>query len=88
MIALIENQVVEDYEAYRFMMLEEADLILKDRKKYIKTNSMSPSVKIFNLDHIVDFFYLEEELLIVEELSNIRRAIIIRHFLRRMFSDI
>ena len=88
MIALVGNHIIEDYEAYRFMMLEEAELILKDRKNYILTNSIAPAIKIFNLDHIIDFFYLEDEHSIVEEISSIRRAIIIRFFLKKMLKDI
>lgn len=88
MITLIESTTTEDYEAYREMMLEEAELILEDRRGYIKTNSIASPVKIFTLDRAIDFFYLENEPFIVEELSDVRRAIIIRHFLKRMFGDI
>jgi len=85
---MIESSIYDDYEAYRGMMLEEAELILKDKKSYIKTSSITSSVKIYNLDQIIDFFYLEGENIIVQELYNIKGAIIIRHFLTRVFDDI
>jgi hypothetical protein len=37
---------------------------------------------------MIDFFYLEEEYEIVQDLSNLKRAIMIKHFLKGQISDI
>jgi hypothetical protein len=37
---------------------------------------------------MIDFFYLEEEYEIVQELSGLKKAIMVKHFLRDKISDI
>jgi hypothetical protein len=63
-------------------------LVLKERKRYIQTNSIGSITKLFNLDQMIDFFYLEEEYEIVQELSELKKAIMVKHFLRDQISDI
>ena len=62
--------------------------MLKERKRYIQTNSIGSITKLFNLDQMIDFFYLEEEYEIVQELSGLKKAIMVKHFLRDKISDI
>ena len=82
------NDILENYDSYRRYILEEAILVLKERKRYIQTNSIGSITKLFNLDQMIDFFYLEEEYEIVQELSGLKKAILIKHFLRDKISDI
>jgi hypothetical protein len=82
------NDILENYDSYRRYILEEAILVLKERKRYIQTNSIGSITKLFNLDQMIDFFYLEEEYEIVQELSGLKKAIMIKHFLRDKISDI
>lgn len=82
------NDILENYDSYRRYILEEAVLVLKERKRYIQTNSISSITKLFNLDQMIDFFYLEEEYEIVQELSGLKKAIMVKHFLRDKISDI
>jgi len=83
----MEN-ILENYDSYRRYILEEAVLVLKERKRYIQTNSIGSITKLFNLDQMIDFFYLEEEYEIVQELSGLKKAIMVKHFLRDKISDI
>jgi len=83
----MEN-ILENYDSYRRYILEEAILVLKGRKRYIQTNSIGSITKLFNLDQMIDFFYLEEEYEIVQELSGLKKAIMVKHFLRDKISDI
>jgi hypothetical protein len=83
----MEN-ILENYDSYRRYILEEAILVLKERKRYIQTNSIGSITKLFNLDQMIDFFYLEEEYEIVQELSGLKKAIMVKHFLRDKISDI
>ena len=83
----MEN-ILENYDSYRKFILEEAELVLKERKRYIQTNSIGSITKLFNLDQMIDFFYLEEEYEIVQELSELKKAIMVKHFLRDQISDI
>jgi hypothetical protein len=83
----MEN-ILENYDSYRKFILEETELVLKERKRYIQTNSIGSITKLFNLDQMIDFFYLEEEYEIVQELSELKKAIMVKHFLRDQISDI
>jgi hypothetical protein len=83
----MEN-ILENYDSYRRFILEETELVLKERKRYIQTNSIGSITKLFNLDQMIDFFYLEEEYEIVQELSELKKAIMVKHFLRDQISDI
>jgi len=83
----MEN-ILENYDSYRRFILEETELVLRERKRYIQTNSIGSVTKLFNLDQMIDFFYLEEEYVIVQELSELKKAIMVKHFLRDPISDI
>jgi hypothetical protein len=83
----MEN-ILENYDSYRRFILEETELVLRERKRYIQTNSIGSVTKLFNLDQMIDFFYLEEECEIVQELSELKKAIMVKHFLRDPISDI
>jgi hypothetical protein len=83
-----ENDILDDYEYYRDIILEETELILKEKKRYIQTESIGVAIKLTSLDEMIDFFFIEEEFVVVEELSNMRKAIIIRHFLKGRMCDI
>ena len=83
----MEN-ILENYDSYRKFILEEAELVLEERKRYIQTHSIGSITKLFNIDQMIDFFYLEEEYEIVQELSELKKAIMVKHFLRDQISDI
>jgi hypothetical protein len=85
--ALPEN-ILDNYDLYRRFILEEAELVLKGKKRYIQTNSIGSITKLFNLDQMIDLFYLEEEHEIVQELNELKKAIMVKHFLRDQISDI
>ena len=85
--ALPEN-ILDNYDLYRRFILEEAELVLKGKKLYIQTNSIGSITKLFNLDQMIDMFYLEEEHEIVQELNELKKAIMVKHFLRDQISDI
>jgi len=80
--------ILDNYDSYRNFILEEAELVLKERKRFVQTDSIPPVTKLFNLDQMIDFFYLEEEHEIIEELDSLRKAIVLRHFLKGQISDI
>lgn len=82
------DSILDDYAEYRKIILEEAELVLKSKKRYIQTESIAPQIKLFTLDEMADFFYLEDEHEIVNEFIGLRKAVILRHFLRERVSDI
>jgi hypothetical protein len=83
-----QESILENYDSYRRFILEETELVLKGKKRYIQTNSIGSITKLFNLDQMIDLFYLEEEHEIVQELNELKKAIMVKHFLRDQISDI
>jgi hypothetical protein len=83
-----QENILDNYDLYRRFILEEAELVLKGKKRYIQTNSIGSITKLFNLDQMIDLFYLEEEHEIVQELNELKKAIMVKHFLRDQISDI
>ena len=82
------ENILDNYDLYRRFILEEAELVLKGKKRYIQTNSIGSITKLFNLDQMIDMFYLEEEHEIVQELNELKKAIMVKHFLSDKISDI
>jgi hypothetical protein len=82
------SNILESYDSYRNFILEEAEIVLRERKRFVQTDSIASITKLFNLDQMIDFFYLEGEYEIVQDLSNLKRAIMIKHFLKGQISDI
>lgn len=83
-----QGNILDNYDLYRKFILEETELVLKGKKRYIQTNSIGSITKLFNLDQMIDLFYLEEEHEIVQELNELKKAIMVKHFLRDKISDI
>jgi hypothetical protein len=83
-----EASILDNYDSYRNFILEEAEIVLRERKRFVQTDSIASITKLFNLDQMIDFFYLEGEDEIVQDLTNLKRAIMIKHFLKGQISDI
>jgi hypothetical protein len=83
-----EASILDNYDSYRNFILEEAEIVLRERKRFVQTDSIASITKLFNLDQMIDFFYLEGEYEIVQDLTNLKRAIMIKHFLKGQISDI
>ena len=83
-----QGNILDNYDLYRRFILEETELVLKEKKRYIQTNSIGSITKLFNLDQMIDLFYLEGEYAIIKELSELKRAIMVKHFLSDKISDI
>ena len=83
-----EPNILEDYNSYRQYIMEETEIVLKEKKRFIETETISTGTKLFNLDRMIDFFYLEDEHVLTNELLNMKTAIVIKHFLKRKSLDI
>lgn len=84
----IENLTPDEYDVFRQMLIEEAWIILSDKRKYVKSDTLNTASKIFHLDRICDFFFLEDELEIIGDFNSLKKTIIVRHFLKDHIKDI
>jgi len=84
----IENLTPDEYDVFRQMLIEEAWIILSDKRKYVKNDTLNTALKIFHLDRICDFFFLEDELEIIGDFNSLKKTIIVRHFLKDHIKDI
>jgi hypothetical protein len=84
----IENLTPDEYDVFRQMLIEEAWIILSDKRKYVKNDTLNTASKIFHLDRICDFFFLEDELEIIGDFNSLKKTIIVRHFLKDHIKDI
>jgi hypothetical protein len=84
----IEDLSPDEYEVFRQIMLEESLIILSDKSKYIKNDTLNTASKIFHLDMICDFFFLEDELEVIGDFNSLKKTIIVRHFLKDHIKDI
>lgn len=69
------------YEEYRILMLIEAEEILGDKKRFINQDPTPMEVKSIKIQDLLNFFYVEEEHEIYNELYSIYRAIYIKNIL-------
>jgi hypothetical protein len=69
------------YEEYRILMLIEAEEILGDKKRFISQDPTPMEIKSIKIQDLLNFFYVEEEHEIYNELYSIYRAIYIKNIL-------
>ena len=70
-----------NYEDYRILMLIEAEEILSDKKRYISQDPTPPRIKFIKIQDLLNFFYVEEEHDIYNELFSVYKAIYFKDLL-------
>jgi hypothetical protein len=77
---LVQNS--ENYKAYRALILEETEKILSNKKRFLTEGKKDIDRKIDKIENISDFFYLEGEYTIIQELNSILKALQVKRFLK------
>lgn len=62
-------------------MIEEADFILSNKKKYIQQSFLPDEIKIIRICALIDFFILEDEDSIVDDLLKLEKIIRLKKFI-------
>lgn len=70
-----------DYKKYKLISILETERILLDKKKFISCDRREIPKRILKIQDLSDFFYVEGEYDISNELSSIGNALQIREFL-------
>jgi hypothetical protein len=80
-ITKYDIESMQEFSEYRLLMIEEAELILSNKKDYIQQNFLTDEAKIMRISDLVDFFILEEEPLIVGDLTTMGDIIRLKKFI-------
>lgn len=71
-----------NYQEYRISMLEEAERILSGKRTFVGGDRKNIERKILKIQGLIDFFYLEGEYEISQELTTLSKVLQVRKFLK------
>ena len=77
-----KSEVSEAYELYKKLVLEETEKILSNKRTFLSGPPRDIDRKRVKIEGLADFFYLEGEDAIVQELDNISNALLIKGLLK------
>ena len=72
---------MQEFSEYRLLMIEEAEFILSNKKDYIQQNFLPDEAKIMRISDLSDFFVLEDEPTIVDDLTIMGDIIRLKKFI-------
>ena len=88
MNTFFDNLDEDDFEDYVVLLLEEADYIINNRIAYLKDQTMTENEKIDRLRELMDFFILEDHMVIYEDLWSIMNMILLKKYIECSASDL
>lgn len=74
----INSDHMEQFRKYKKAMLEEAKSFLERKEEFLQTKAFSLDYKLLRLSELVDFFILESENQIAQELADMALALRIK----------
>jgi len=88
MNSFFDNLDSEDFADYAILLIEEADYIINNRIEYLRDRTMSEDEKIERIRELMDFFILEDHMVIYEDLWNIMNMILLKKYIECSASDL
>lgn len=88
MNAFFDNLDENDFLDYAVILVEEADYIINNRLLYLKDQSMTENEKIDRLRELMDFFILEDHMVIYNDLWSIMNMILLKKYIECSVSDL
>ena len=76
-----------EYDEYKLLMIEEAEEILCSKEKYINFDDLPLTVRISRLDNLIDFFVMEGEKELVNDLNLVKTSVKLRFYLNEFISN-
>ena len=80
-ISKYDIESMQEFSEYRLLMIEEAEFILSNKKDYIQQNFLPDEAKIMRISDLSDFFVLEDEPTIVDDLAIMGDIIRLKKFI-------
>jgi FMN-dependent NADH-azoreductase len=88
MNSFFDNLDSEDFADYAILLIEEADYIINNRIEYLRDRTMSEDEKIDRIRELMDFFILEDHMIIYDDLWNIMNMILLKKYIECSASDL
>jgi FMN-dependent NADH-azoreductase len=88
MNSFFDNLDSEDFADYAILLIEEADYIINNRMEYLRDRTMSEDEKIDRISELMDFFILEDHMVIYDDLWNISNMILLKKYIECSASDL
>jgi len=88
MNSFFDNLGSEDFADYAILLIEEADYIINNRIEYLRDRTMSEDEKIDRIRELMDFFILEDHMVIYDDLWNIMNMILLKKYIECSASDL
>ncbi len=88
MSSFFDNLDSDDFADYAILLIEEADYIINNRVEYLRDRTMSEDEKIDRIRELMDFFILEDHMVIYDDLWNIMNMILLKKYIECSASDL
>lgn len=88
MNTFFDNLEGNDFLDYAVILIEEADYIINNRILYLKDQTMTEDEKIDRLNELMDFFILEDHMIIYDDLWSIMNMILLKKYIECSASDL
>ena len=88
MNTFFDNLNEGDFLDYAVILIEEADYIINNRIPYLKDQTMTEDEKIDRLRELMDFFILEDHMVIYDDLWSIMNMILLKKYIECSASDL
>jgi FMN-dependent NADH-azoreductase len=88
MNAFFDNLDEDDFSDYVVLIVEETDYIINNRIAYLRDRTMTENEKIDRLKELMDFFILEDHMVIYEDLWSIMNMILLKKYMECSASDL
>jgi hypothetical protein len=83
-----DNLDGDDFGDYIVLLVEEANYIIHNRVEYLRDKMMTEDEKIDRLKELMDFFILEDQMIIYDDLWSIMNMILLKKYMRCSVTDL
>ena len=83
-----DNLDDDDFGDYIVLLVEEANYIIHNRVEYLRDKMMTEDEKIDRLKELMDFFILEDQMIIYDDLWSIMNMILLKKYMRCSVTDL
>jgi hypothetical protein len=88
MSSFFDNLDSEDFADYAILLIEEADYIINNRVEYLRDKTMTENEKMDRIRELMDFFILEDHMIIYDDLWTIMNMILLKKYMECSASDL